>query len=205
MVAGVDGCRAGWLVAFGPPFLFQLCKTWLEVAEQTRDCTSVAVDMPIGLPLEGQGRECDYLARRILGARRNSVFPAPARTYLEARSFSEVRGMSLQSFHLLPKIRELDDWIDPGLQSRVWEAHPELIFARLAGGPLEETKKSPVGFQRRLNLIGATELEMPWKRSLVAPDDYLDALALLICARHPGIVLGGSQKDSRGLLMQISG
>lgn len=203
MVAGVDGCPGGWLVALELPLRFVLCPTWRDVVELTHPCLRVAVDMPIGLPGPGQFRACDRAARVLLGCRRQSVFSAPARSFLYASQFSEVGGMSLQSFHLLPKIRQLDEWITPELQSRVWEAHPELTFARLAGEPLRESKKTVAGQQRRLQLLGIDAPERLWKRSQVGPDDFLDAAAMLYCARHPAAPLGTDQRDERGLRMQI--
>lgn len=203
MVAGVDGCPGGWLVALEEPPFFVLCPTWGEVAERTALCQRVAVDMPIGLPAAGQSRECDRQARLLLGPRRASVFSAPARQYLQAQEFCQVRGMSLQSFHLLPKIRQLDEWITPERQMRVWEAHPELTFARLAGEPLRESKHTESGRMRRRQLVAMQTPQQPWKRSQVRPDDVLDAAALLHCARQPAPPLGSGQKDERGLLMQI--
>ncbi|MFN8611907.1 MAG: DUF429 domain-containing protein [Vulcanimicrobiota bacterium] len=205
MNAGVDGCRGGWLVALGTPLRFELCSCWSEVAELTAACTRVAVDMPIGLPAAGQRRACDGLARRCLGPRRHSIFSAPAREYLHASRFCEVQGMSLQSFHLLPKVRQLDDWMTPQRQARVWEAHPELVFARLAGTPLSHSKKTEAGRIQRLELLGRPALSQAYKRSQVNLDDLIDACALLWCAGRPGPVWGGPQRDERGLLMQIHG
>ena len=143
------------------------------------------------------------MARRLLGPRRSSVFSAPSRQYLSATEFCEVDGLSLQSFHLLPKIRQIDEWITPRLQMRVWEAHPELIFARLAGAALKESKKTEPGRMQRLQLLGNPQLPCDWKRSQVRLDDLIDAAALLRCARHPAEPLGDGQTDQRGLLMQI--
>ena len=192
-------------MARGDPPELRLCPDFASVVECTSDCLRVAVDMPIGLPALGQIRECDRAARRVLGPRRSSVFSAPARPYLEAREFGQVRHMSLQSFYLLPKIRQLDQWITPQSQQRVFEAHPELIFSRLAGHPLEQTKKSPAGRELRASLLPWPVPTPPGKVSQVQPDDVLDALALLWCALHPGSPRGGEQRDSRGLLMQIYG
>ena len=192
-------------MARGNPPELLLCPDFASVAEWTNDCLRVAVDMPIGLPALGQVRECDRAARRVLGPRRHSVFSAPARPYLEAREFGQVRQMSLQSFHLLPKIRQLDAWITPERQQRVFEAHPELIFSRLAGHPLEQNKKSPAGRELRASLLPWSVPPRPGKVSQVQPDDVLDALALLWCALKPDSPLGDEQRDARGLLMQIHG
>ena len=55
MVAGVDGCKGGWVVAlWGRGVELILCADFVEVVEVTRDCSAVAVDMPIGLALPGQ-------------------------------------------------------------------------------------------------------------------------------------------------------
>jgi predicted RNase H-like nuclease len=48
----------------------------------------VAVDVPIGLPERGS-RDCDVEARRLLGVRSSSVFPAPIRAMLAAGSQAE--------------------------------------------------------------------------------------------------------------------
>ncbi len=134
-VAGIDGCRRGWVVTFakvasGLSERIELCPTFEDAMTVTADVAVIAVDMPIGLlddPRPG-GRPCDVEARRRLPGRTSSVFSPPPRRVLEARLFEEARGhgMTIQSFHLLPKIREIDAWIDPDRQLRVREAHPEL-------------------------------------------------------------------------------
>jgi predicted RNase H-like nuclease len=47
-----------------------------------------AIDIPIGLP-GGRPRTVDGEARRLLGPRASSVFPAPARGTLDASSYEE--------------------------------------------------------------------------------------------------------------------
>ncbi|MBN9413833.1 MAG: DUF429 domain-containing protein [Candidatus Eremiobacteraeota bacterium] len=191
-------------MALDEPLRLVLCANFAEVAQLTETCRRVAVDMPVGLPGPGQSRDCEPAARRLLGPRRHSVFTTPPRRYLKARDFSEVQGMSLQSFHLLPKIRELDHWMTPARQARVFEAHPELVFTRLAGGPLQHSKKTPEGRNLREKLLAQT-LPSRWPRTSVQPDDVLDALALLRCAQAPGTPLCFQQRDEHGLLMQIYG
>ena len=191
-------------MALDDPLRLMLCASFPEVVRLTQRCRRVAVDMPIGLPGVGQTRDCESAARRLLGPRRHSVFSTPPRRYLSAREFSEVQGMSLQSFHLLPKIRELDLWMTPERQAQVFEAHPELIFTRLGGEPPRHSKKTPEGLHLREKLLGET-VESAWPRKLVQPDDVLDALALLRCAQHGVPPLCTQQRDERGLLMQIHG
>lgn len=55
-LAGVDGCRGGWVVVMGddwPPasaIEVRVCGTFQEVLELTAKCQAVAIDIPIGLP-----------------------------------------------------------------------------------------------------------------------------------------------------------
>ena len=166
ILRGVDGCRGGWLALSaaleGPVLEAELHADATSLLAGAWDLT--AVDMPIGLP-EAEPRACDREARRQLGARRSSVFAAPPRAALEARDHPHASalcrralgvGMSLQSFHLLPKIRDLDRQLrtDPRLVPRVLEVHPELGFCLWNGGvPLSHAKKSPEGRQQRLALV----------------------------------------------------
>ena len=57
----------------------------------------------------------------------------------------------------------------------------------------------------RKNLLGNPVLRESWPSRLVQPDDILDALALLDCARRGSQPLGSQQRDERGLLMLIHG
>jgi predicted RNase H-like nuclease len=43
----------------------------------------VAIDIPIGLTETGEARTCDIEARRLVGLRRSSIFPAPDRRILQ--------------------------------------------------------------------------------------------------------------------------
>ena len=200
-VAGVDGCRGGWVVAGSDGSLTVVGRIG-DVLDGGFD--AVAIDIPIGLPDAGP-RRCDVEARRLLGPRRSTVFPAPARRFVDARSFADVAGMSLQAFHLLPRIAEVDRVIVPARQDRVIESHPELAFARLAGGvPLAEPKRTAAGVERRRALLGLDEV--PRIRGAAA-HDVLDALALVRTARRlaDGTAerLGGDC-DGRGLRMEIA-
>jgi predicted RNase H-like nuclease len=76
LIAGVDGCRAGWIVVLAQSdaqdaqqHQIRLCRSFAEVLCLEPAPAVIAVDMPIGLLGEPQpgGRECDRLARRLLG------------------------------------------------------------------------------------------------------------------------------------------
>jgi len=178
-VAGVDGCKAGWLVAlvegsverseqsgsykFKAKTIF-VAEDFTSVLAETAGCDLVCVDMPIGLSDAPVRRQCDVEARRLLGpARASSVFPAPVRSCLTAADYAEAnaisrevsgRGLSRQSFAILPKIREVDELMDPMVQRRVREIHPEVCFWALnSGGPMQDNKKTVPGQTERHNLL----------------------------------------------------
>ncbi|ALN71550.1 DUF429 domain-containing protein [Aureimonas sp. AU20] len=136
-LAGVDGCRGGWIAALERPG--EACA--LLVAPRFADLLAalpadaiLAVDMPIGLPerIDGAGRAAEIAARPLLTpGRRSSLFSIPARAAVEAgagpfadaaaradayrrvcaraREASEPpRAVSIQGFGLFPRILELD-------------------------------------------------------------------------------------------------
>ena len=189
-----------------------LCQHFQEVLEVTRGCPRVAVDMPIGLNESGQIRQCDRLVRQRLGVRRASLFPAPARSSLQCTDYDQVRGtgMSLQTFYLLPKIRQLDEALCVADQQRVVECHPELLWTRRSGQPLALAKKSADGLELRRRPLPAPLPEVRWPRKLVQPDDVVDALGLALAAtdqlRGQGWCFPERpQYDERGLRMEIWG
>ena len=205
---GVDGCRTGWVLATVPvdgplEFTVTLVPSFADLVG--RDPEVLGVDMPIGLAQSGP-RACDVAARRLLGPRRSSVFPAPPRSLLACRTWEDARGISKQTFHLLPKMAEVDDVMTPALQARVREVHPELGFARLAGGaPMAHPKRTLAGRLERLAALGLHEV--PARLRGAAADDVLDACAVATVARRLVTgevdVLGDGAVDERGLRMEI--
>ena len=139
---GVDGCKKGW-------FSITLDETggsWFAVYESFKDlwgkrrgATAILVDIPIGLRNDESARTCDVEARKLLGNRRSSVFPAPRRAALGATSHSEAsernrhvsgKGLSQQTFHILHKIAEVDTLLRADRRARqvIREVHPEILF-----------------------------------------------------------------------------
>lgn len=230
-VAGVDGCRAGWVVVLiqhtpdRQEHHIRLCTHFAEVLSLPPQPAVIAVDIPIGLvdtPQPG-GRECDRQARRLLGRRASSVFTPPTRALLAATHYEQVRshGVSIQAFGILPKIREVDQLMTPQLQTSVHEAHPELAFRFLAGAPMQHNKKTLAGREERLQALAQASGGMfsgiretlvnalkTYKRSQLVPDDLLDAyilawLALRIVDRQANRVPCDPPIDQKGLRMEI--
>ncbi|MGL4296609.1 MAG: DUF429 domain-containing protein, partial [Aestuariivirga sp.] len=167
-VMGVDGCPGGWIaVIWGAAPMHRLVSRFSDLLDV--EAAVIAVDMPIGLP-ESHGRPPEREVRCRLGERQSSVFAVPARPAVMSEDYREACAINLQhsdpprkiakqSFHLFPKIREIDAIITPGLQSRVFEVHPELAFWAMNGEqPLSLPKKTkgrpdPAGQALRRDLL----------------------------------------------------
>ncbi|MET0634222.1 MAG: DUF429 domain-containing protein [Xanthobacteraceae bacterium] len=212
-LAGVDGCRAGWIVAFVrpsgeavPPRVFAQFKDVLAAPETP---AVIAVDIPIGLPERARhgGRAAENAVRPLLGARQSSVFSVPSRAAFDAPDYREAcrialatseppRMVSKQLFMIAPKIREVDACLreDGASAARVFEVHPEVAFWRLNGGrALAEPKKVKgrcyepgLALRRRLLTdagLAAMAVEAAPPRG-AGPDDVIDALACAAVARR---------------------
>ena len=221
MLAGIDGCRGGWIAVLhdrgAGTWRSAVGPLWTDLPAADR----LAVDMPIGLP-DGGRRGCDFAARRLLGPRRGaSVFIGLRRpllgfaTYAEANAWakSDGAGLAKQAWFLLPKIREIDRALAPADQDRVHECHPELAFLRLGGRPIVESKRTPAGLAIRRALLEAAGVPVAslltgLDRRRAAPDDLLDAAVLALTAAR---IADGTARclradppcDARGLRMEI--
>lgn len=229
---GVDGCRAGWLalrLVWDATRLSEVCMrlfpTLAELLAEWADAEAIALDMPIGLldTPRAEPRPCDRLARRRLGRRASCVFIPPTRPMLSVCEYAPLRvlGLSVQAYHLMPRIREVDRLITPELQSHLWESHPELSFTAMVGEPIPFPKRTPEGFQARyeaLQRVFGSSFSVLWEpvgkygqshpRSAFSWDDALDACALAWSAtRHlraqAETLSGEPLYDSRGLAMAI--
>lgn len=231
-VAGIDGCRAGWLAVLLDPdgggSECAIARRWRELP--LAGARMAAVDMPIGLSEAGP-RACDVEARRLLPRGRiSSVFAPPRRAMLDCRSWAEAnalgkaregRGLSRQAWNITARIRELDRALGPADQDRVREAHPELVFHRLNAFATEVDSRRPVppkrsaaGRAARLVLLGSAgvrgleALIARLPRAQARPDDLLDAAACALAARDMlrGVATrlpADPPRDARGLRMEI--
>ena len=182
-VAGVDGCRGGWVAVSLDPSGDIDVSTHITFAEVlSLRAHVIAVDIPIDPPGLG-ARPTDAAARAFVGAgRAGSVFPTPPRRALEAATFAEAceiartitgKGISQQAFALGPKILEVHALA--GADERVIEMHPEVSFCELAGGPLLESKHVPEGLERRRALLAGAGVVLPGAVQSVREADLLDA------------------------------
>jgi predicted RNase H-like nuclease len=222
-IAGLDGCRGGWVIARENLASGELRTGVIEEFRALFDRQPrprvIGVDIPIGLTERGP-RPCDREARRRLGPGATSrVFPAPIRALLHASDWAagnrlsrelDGRGLTRQTFGILPKIREVDAALTPARAKIVFEVHPELSFRAMAGAERGlPSKRSPEGAEQRVTLVRrefpTADLQPPRGAAL---DDLLDAFAVLWTARR--LVKGKARplpdpapRDARGLAMAI--
>jgi predicted RNase H-like nuclease len=206
VVARVSAGRVAWSVVGSAA----------AVLAETVGCAAVGVDIPLGLPTGAAPRACDVACARRLGRARSSVFPAPPREVLEAPSPDAARSVarrltgraiSLQTFHIGPKIRDWDAVAT--LPDHVVEVHPEVSLRTLATDVDFAPKKTARGAGQRIAALGrwvdpaAALGDLPAGARL---DDVLDALAAAWSAARwaagTAEVLG-AEVDERGRPMRV--
>ena len=231
LLAGVDGCSGGWLCItkdFASGTIGSaVYSDAVALIHQKPQPFIIAVDIPIGLTDLGP-RQCDKLARQLLGEpRRRSVFPAPIRSALSARTRLEAealtreadgRGVGAQAWGLYEKIRDIDSILrdNPTLQNTVREVHPELSFMAWNGGEaIAAGKKTFEGMTVRLSLVKSNFGKEAYRMTreghppgIVSDDDINDAFAALWTAEriHTGtavVIPDSPETDSFGLRMEM--
>jgi predicted RNase H-like nuclease len=215
LVAGVDGCRGGWLIVASPPFLFDGAKA--RVAKSlpaAEDSALMIIDIPVGLSAaQDIARATDAAARTYLRDRNSEghrspgsrVFSAPSRVALDlfrnGESYNAINAqltgprMTRQAFHITGKISEVDDWMTPGRQLTAREGHPEVAFATLTGRTLapKKTREGAAARRHALADLGfdtaALARSLGPKSGVWIEDDLNDACVLAWVASR---VLTGS-------------
>lgn len=180
LLAGVEPCPAGWVVAIGklqgaslsadPPQVFT---TFIEVLDYKPAFEVIALHAPIGLPAthEKGGRSCDQEARKLLQwPRSGDIQSAPTREMLvasvgggsgsgsggasAAASYDDGSGLSVVQQRQLRHIIEVDKEMEPYRQRTVYEVNPELGFYELnAGVPMRWSKHTRAGEEERRALL----------------------------------------------------
>jgi len=227
LVAGIDGARGGWVVVTvtcdgNDEADVRVVPDLHAVIERIDSgaLAAAAIDIPIGLAT-GEPRRADVEARRLLGARRSSVFPAPARSVLAASTYEQAcalsraacgKAISKQLFNILPKIREVDELVTPRRQQRLFEMCPELSLGVLSGAPMAHAKTTAAGRGERMralgDVFGRKEIERHIRQTHpgARADDVLDAFAGAWTARRYAaaahLQLGGDL-DARQLRMEV--
>ncbi len=198
-VLGVDACKRGWIAiavedAVTGAYFAEDIQTLVAQAKADGPLDVVAVDMPIGLPDQGQ-RQADVLARAAIGPLWPAVFMTPVRQALMAPDHATAsainreltgQGISIQAFGLKPKLFQVEQWVRH-TPVQVVEIHPEVCFARLAGRPLIARKSSWAGAEHRRALLAGAGIilagDLGHAGAFAAVDDVLDAGAAAWAAR----------------------
>ena len=231
---GIDGCKDGWFCVSldeGETYSYRIIQDANHLNNTLVHASSALIDIPIGLLDAGTDeRRCDKQARKLLGAKRcSSVFPAPARQTLQAGSYEEAqlinrnsngRGLSQQSWNIVPKIRQIDDLItsNTSFQGVVRECHPELCFWALNDrAAMQHNKKKIEGKQERLAVLEKffgqchelfEQASSQYLRRQLAHDDIIDAMACAITAKHGynnyTTVPAVPDLDDQGLAMEMT-
>jgi predicted RNase H-like nuclease len=234
---GVDGCKGGWLAVklslFGD-WEVNLFRSFSQLWEKHSTAALILVDIPIGLrrgsrakgSRERQERRCDKEARKLLGARRASVFRVPCRPAVYASSYDQAiaRNEKLTgtrifraTWNIVGKIREVDEFLssNPEARNSVREIHPELCFWGLNRcRPLQYPKRRGEGCQERLEILQSIYQPAPiilesakYSPKEVKPDDILDALAAAITAKigfdNLSCLPPQPERDPQGLAMEM--
>lgn len=227
LIVGMDGCPKGWLAVILELETYAISARILSSISELPGLGEVScatIDIPIGLT-DGGPRGCDIEARKLIGERRSSVFNAPIRPMLAAKTYLEScdiglsadgRKISKQCWAIVPKIREVDSFLqsNPDWQEKLYEIHPEVAFTSWGNAPMSNYKKTPLGQIERQALI-AEHFGTEFKKCLTglptsgfALDDVLDAFSALWVAEK--IARGKAKSipevpllDSTGLPMRM--
>lgn len=127
------------------------------------------------------------------------------------------RSLSTQSINIIPKIRELDEFLNEHREYKnvLCEAHPELCFKRLKGTIVKTKKKEAEGIEERRNILlkyltheMLDDISDRVKSLRCMPDDIMDALCLAVSATYKAhgmfeTIPENPEKDARGLIMQM--
>ena len=203
-IIGLDGCSAGWVSASKNLKTSKVELRLIDCLEKINKIYDepkiIAIDMPV--ILQNGPRSVDQKARKLLGRRASTIFSAPAKGALikndyilaSAENFKLTgKKLSVQSFNLFPKIREVQSFLKTYPKINIFESHPELAFMNLNNNQvLSQKKKDKEGFEIRVKLINKIFKNFRFERyralhpkKFVKDDDILDAFVTL----HVGLKL----------------
>jgi len=185
-VAGVDGCRGGWIVVYGDSDKKNcLCGKMVEDInellsfQKENGIEVIAIDIPIGLPSkEKPQRAVDIVAKEKLQNRASSVFMAPivdlvyvkpkdCYDYTSKRDFEDVckkskclsgKKISKQIFCLFNKLRDVNNHAKEMRANNIKEFHPELCWSK----EVKCSKKTIEGYSSRIEDLA---FHLGWKKT----------------------------------------
>ncbi|MEX2602248.1 MAG: DUF429 domain-containing protein [Balneolaceae bacterium] len=204
--AGVVPCQAGWIsVTFDEGLQhYKVLRGENELSELFELTGRLFIHIPIGLCDDSYSRTCEDLLKKELGEiAKDHIIHAPVRSVLHAPSYVEAsmqslentdQELSLQSWKLTPKIKIVDRLLRESeeVAEKVYESHPELLFTRLNGGVIYQSKLTRKGLRHRLELVTSEEeiaadffreIKEEFRRNEVGEEEILGAMALAYGAK----------------------
>jgi predicted RNase H-like nuclease len=230
IVAGVDGCRCGWIMVKwnGNAYSYGIYNNIGELLKDNKDLKRILIDNPIGLASAKTKRTVEKKMRRELKYRHSTVFNPPCREAVyelnddAARKINikiENKSLSVQSLNIRNKIRELDELLRTQNSFSIGESHPEVCFKYLNdGATLLSNKSNESGMTERLEVLSDFDknIDKLFKkvsketlRKHVKKDDIIDAICLCLVNKLGGetklnYIIDENNKDDYGIEMKIA-
>lgn len=227
---GIDGCKGGWITAIleKGELRIEKYKNITEVIINYENFDNMLIDMVIGLPsnMTQYENRPERSARRIIAPRTSTIFPVPSRqavyenseeVQIKANKQALGKGLSKQTMAILPKMREIDEFIHKNVRYKnvIKESHPEVCFARLNGFVVMTKKAQVEGLTERVHILSRylPELTLQYitEQAMVLKcnaDDIVDAICLTVTANldlqgKTEVIPTNVHMDEKGLKMQM--
>ena len=229
---GVDWSGGTWLAVAFDDATFDHAAVFEEVGElwqrYEETATLILIDVPIGLLESGNGgRQCDQLAREVLGPAGEAVVAPPVREATRKRRYPAAnrvnrrkagRSLSRDAFEMNDGIAAVDSLLRnvPEAKTTFRESHPKVCFRAFADEPLSHRKRTAAGYAERMRTLAGFDADAPPTVQAAAEAtagaevrvaDVLDAVALAYTARPgPGSLRSlpaDPPRDPKGLPMEI--
>jgi 8-oxo-dGTP diphosphatase len=225
---GVDGCKGGWIAAIikQGKLIVEKYISLNEIIKGYPDFDEFLIDMVIGLPSSKDHIRPDTYARKIIKERTSTIFPAPCRQAVYAKTVSEAYDQNERvlgkkftplTVGIIPKMRELDSFFQENSEYKnvIKESHPEVCFARLNGRTVLSKKSEVDGMEERIRILSYYIPDLTLNKVAVHAknlkcniDDIVDAVCLAVTANivNQGdfeIIPENPMRDETGLLMQM--
>ena len=207
MFVGIDGYIDGWCCCIiHDGVRIELHKNLTTLFENIGINNLTLIDMPVGLSSKNFERFIDFKLRTYLPKnKKSSVFTAPCREAVFSNDYNSAkkanqtitnRSISIQSWNISKKIRELDEFLMLQKNSNllIKESHPEFCFINLNNNkPLIHNKKTKEGYIERLSILKRKEKSLEpiiektlenFKKEKVKKDDILDSIALALTSKY---------------------
>lgn len=225
---GVDGCKGGWIAAIISRGNLKIDRyeTISDIVKVYPEFDEFLVDMVIGLPSNKNHVRPDTYARQIIKERSSTIFPAPCRQAVYAKTVAEAyeenervlgKKFTPLTLGIIPKMRELDSFLQNNRKYKnvIKESHPEVCFAKLNSKTMLSKKSEIDGIEERIQLLAnyipdlSTIKLLTLSRSLKCSiDDIVDALCLSITANlaaqgYYEVIPNSPMSDDTELRMQM--